>query len=54
MRGDYFEIPTTYLGMVAFLIEGTKGHEGVPNGWHMQSAFEAELSLPSSIWDLYD
>jgi hypothetical protein len=53
-RGDYFKIPTTYLGAIAFLIKGTKGHKGVPDGWRMQSAFEAELSLPSSIWDLYD
>jgi len=53
-RGDYFEIPASYLGAVAFLIEGAKGHEGVPDGWRMQSAFEAELGLPSSVWDLYD
>jgi len=50
--GDYFEIPTTYLGTVAFLVEGTKGHKSVPNRWHVQSTFEAKLSLPLSVWDL--
>jgi len=44
-RGDYFEIPATYLSTVAFLVEGTKGHESVPDGWRVQSAFEAELSV---------
>ena len=54
MWGDYFKIPATYLGAVAFLVEGTKGHKGISDGWCMQSTFEAELGLPLSVWDLYD
>ena len=52
MQGDDLEIPATNLGTVAFLVEGAKGHKCVPNGWRVQSILEAELSLPSYVWDL--
>ena len=46
MQGGYLKVPATNLGAVTFFVKG------VPDGWCVQSAFEAELSLFFSVWDL--